>query len=722
MRQKFSLVLFSILFSWIAPAQDFGFVVSNNWPLSNNSNAPFPLAWTGGINLTHWSHFDLNLDGQMDLVLFEKNGSRIIPFLNTGGNNNTNYAYAPEYISKFPKFTNWGFSRDYNGDGKMDLFCHVSAGIGVYKNVSNPTDGFKLEWMLNTPQLFTSYNGVNYINLYVSGSDIPSIEDIDGDGDLDILVEGILGASLEYHKNMSQEMFGHSDSMIFNNVTRCWGRFMESFTNNSVTLDTCLFGFATGGNSRHAGSTLLAIDLNGDGLRDLLIGDVTFTNVVKLVNGGSTQLAEMISQEINFPANDVPVDLTLFPGMFYLDVDKDGLKDLIVTPNSDNNSENFQSVWFYKNTGSASVPNFTFIKNNLIQDQMLDFGEGAFPVLFDYNNDGLMDIVVANHGYWQDISTYQPRLALLENVGTATQPAFKLITRDYAGLSNYPLPYGCIPTFGDMDGDGDKDMIVGDNNGNIHLFTNTASVGNPPVFVLTSPLFQGINVNSAAAPVLVDIDRDGDLDLLIGNFTGKISYYRNDAGTFSLQTDNFGGINVSGVFTTYGSSVPFVYERNGNYEMLVGSQFGYIHRYTNVENNLSGTFTLADTAFGNVLLGQRLAPAMHDFNGDGWRDLVVGNYAGGLNLYIGIDPATISIAEVSERTISVFPNPAKDWLNVSGTANSSLKYALHDLYGRMIDFGEIENGRISLSKVHSGIYVLTILESDKTTFHRVIIE
>lgn len=722
MRQKIALILLSNLFIWNSYAQDFGFMVSNTWPVTNNSNAPFPLAWAGGINLTHWSHFDLNLDGQMDLVLFEKNGSRIIPLINTGGSNNTNYQYAPEYISKFPKFTNWGFSRDYNGDGKMDLFCHVSAGVGVYKNVSNFIDGFKLVWVLNTPQLFTSYNGVNYINLYVSGADIPSIEDIDGDGDLDILVEGILGASLEYHKNMSQELYGHSDSLIFNNVTRCWGRFMESFTDNSVTLDTCLFGFATGGNNRHAGSTLLAIDLTGDGLRDLLIGDVTFTNVVKLVNGGSTQLAEMISQETNFPANDVPVDLTLFPGMFYLDVDKDGLKDLIVTPNSDNNSENFHSVWFYKNTGTASVPNFTFIKNNLIQDQMLDFGEGAFPVLFDYNNDGLMDIVVANHGYWQDISTYLPRLALLENIGTATQPAFKLINRDYAGLSNYPLPYGCIPTFGDIDGDGDKDMIIGDNNGNIHLFTNTASVGNPPVFVLTSPLFQGINVNSAAAPVLVDIDRDGDLDLLIGNFTGKISYYRNDAGTFSLQTDNFGGVNVSGVFTTYGSSVPFVYERNGAYEMLVGSQFGYIHRYTNIDGNLNGNFTLADTAFGNVLFGQRLAPAMHDFNGDGWRDLVVGNYAGGLNLYVGIDPATISIDEQVEESVFVFPNPTKVWLQVKGLKQITAQYEVHDFSGRMIQTGVVEQGKIQLSSISSGVYLLIIQEEGNSTHHRIVIE
>lgn len=722
MRHKIALILLSNLLTWISIAQDFGFVVSNQWPVTNSSNTPFPLAWAGGINLTHWSHFDLNLDGQMDLVLFEKNGSRVMPLINTGGSNNTNYQYAPEYISKFPKFTNWGFSRDYNGDGKMDLFCHVSAGVGVYKNVSNSTDGFKLEWMLSTPQVFTSYNGVNYINLYVSGADIPSIEDIDGDGDLDIIVEGILGASLEYHKNMSQEMFGHSDSMIFNNETRCWGRFMESFTDNSVTLDTCLFGFATGGNSRHAGSTLLAIDLTGDGLRDLLIGDVTFTNVVKLVNGGSTQLAEMISQETNFPANDVSVDLTLFPGMFYLDVDKDGLKDLIVTPNSDNNSENFQSVWFYKNTGTASIPNFTFIKNNLIQDQMLDFGEGAFPVLFDYNNDGLMDIVVANHGYWQDISTYQPRLALLENIGSATNPAFKLITRDYAGLSNYPLPYGCIPTFGDMDGDGDKDMIIGDNNGNIHLFTNTAAAGSPPVFVLTSPLFQGINVNGAAAPVLVDIDRDGDLDLLIGNFTGKISYFRNNGGSFALQTDYLGGINVSGAFTTYGSSVPFVYERNGMYEMLVGSQFGYIHRYTNIDGHLGINFTLADTAFGSALSGQRLAPAMHDFNGDGWLDMVVGNYAGGLNLYVGIDPATISIHEDSEERIMVYPNPAKDWLQVKGLTQTTAHYTVLDLSGRVIQSGEVEQGKIQLSSISAGIYLLIIQEKGNSSHHRIVLE
>ena len=78
----------------------------------------FNSAFSGGINSGQFSEVDLNLDGIMDLVVFDKSGNKIIPYLN----NNGNYIYAPAYRNNFPNIHDWMLVADYNCDGKNDTF------------------------------------------------------------------------------------------------------------------------------------------------------------------------------------------------------------------------------------------------------------------------------------------------------------------------------------------------------------------------------------------------------------------------------------------------------------------------------------------------------------------------------------------------------------------------------------------------------------------------
>ena len=105
-------------------------------------------------------------------------------------------------------------------------------------------------------------------------------------------------------------------------------------------------------------------------------------------------------------------------------------------------------------------------------------GTASKPVMFDYNNDGLADMFVGGLGYYdRGTNTYIPAIAQYENIGTPGNPAFELVTEDYEGLSGIGLPTGIVPTFGDLDGDGDSDMLIGDSDGNIHYFQNIAPLG-----------------------------------------------------------------------------------------------------------------------------------------------------------------------------------------------------------------------------------------------------
>ena len=144
----------------------------------------------------------------------------------------------------------------------------------------------------------------------------------------------------------------------------------------------------------------MSLDLNSDNVKDLILGDVSFGNLVALYNDniGVNQNTSFISQDTLFPSNSLPVDLFIFPASFYEDMDFDGIKDLVVSPNSDNDTEDKESIWFYKNFGSNHSPSFYFQQNNLLQDETIDLGRGAKPIFVDINNDNLLDLIVSNFG------------------------------------------------------------------------------------------------------------------------------------------------------------------------------------------------------------------------------------------------------------------------------------------------------------------------------------
>ena len=150
--------------------------------------------WTGGFNSVQISKIDLNFDSLEDLFVFDRTGNKVTTFLNNGNS----YSYAPEYEQLFPQnLSNWVLLRDYNNDNKKDIFCSVSGGIGVWENTSlNDEVSFNL---ITNPFIY-SYQYSTNTNLYVSVVDIPAINDIDGDGELDILSFGVLGSRLEYIK------------------------------------------------------------------------------------------------------------------------------------------------------------------------------------------------------------------------------------------------------------------------------------------------------------------------------------------------------------------------------------------------------------------------------------------------------------------------------------------------------------------------------------------
>jgi len=705
-------------------------------------------AWAGGFNSIQFSEIDFNLDGIKDLFVFDRTGNRVSTFINNGIAGEASYTYDPFYIQFFPKeLSSWVLTRDYNCDGKMDLMAYHSGGIKAYKNISTT----HLEFVLDTISIKSNYNpdgAPSFINLYLSATDIPAIDDIDGDGDLDILTFSILGSYIEYHKNLSMETTGSCNSFTYELSNNCWGFFKENNSNNSVTLyDTCQWNInnpqkLSGGN-KHSGSTLFTLDVDGNNSKDLVLGDISFNNFTMLTNSDispNLDHSSVTAQDSLFPQNNsttIATNIEIFPAGFYLDVNNDSIKDLIASPNCSSGCKNNNNIWYYNNTGADNNPNFNFETDAFLQSSMIEVGEGAHPVFFDYNADGLMDIIIGNYGEHDSSlnQLYKAGLWLYKNIGTAINPSYQLITKDFANISTINLDItasiptlGLHPTFKDLDGDNDLDMMLGDYNGKIHYFTNTAGAGNTAVFTLTNPDYLHIDVGNNATPLLYDLDNDGLNDLIIGKRTGTFSYYKNIGSTsipdFSLITDSLGKIKTKRVFDFYGNSSPFIIDSAGTTQLFSGSANGSIYKFGNIDGNLTGTFS-ADSVVEQIWTGINSIVSIADINNDNLLDMLIGNQSGGLTYYDGSE--TVDIKEIKTiNGINLYPNPTNGVIRID-LGNNTLNNAtiqVIDLLGKIIQTkrASAQKTTINLSNYSKGIYLVKFSNKIGSKVYKVIKE
>ena len=703
----------------------------------NGSTDTLKFAFAGGMNSCQFANMDINLDGTDDLLVFDRHGYRILPFVVDPGTPAT-LKYKPELASLFPRLEHWVQVADYDQDGRKDLFSYTTGGIKVYRNESQST----LKFTQVTHPYLRSKQGTTLTNILVTYADYPGIADLDGDGDLDILTFWGLGSFVEYHRNTSVERFGIADSLTFEKESSCWGHFAEGNESNTIVLDTCpgvkksIQNGVISDDPKHTGSTLLVNDFNADGLPDLALGDVDFSSLVSLVNGGTATDARMVLQTTNFPNATNPVNLNTFPAAMLADVNNDGKRDLLVSPFDPSlvKGENFAGNWLYINSGTNLQPVFHLESKSFLQDEMLDFGSGAYPAFMDYNNDGLTDILVGNYGYSDTCiltpaagltCTFTSKLALLLNTGTAGNPKFRLAERNIAGLDALQMQ-SLIPAVADMDGDGDPDLVCGNSKGKLVYCENVAQPGQPADFRLVDPAWYSIDEGDFSAPQLFDVDNDGLTDLVCGKRDGTLSYYRNTGTKTSPQltfiTGKLGGIDITDTLRSYyGFSVPCFYRDNhGETRLFAGSEFGDVFVYDHIDGNIQGDFHLQGTLPG-IREGWRSAIALGNLNNDTLTDMLVGNYSGGLSLFFGKPDKIFGTGHpVSAYTqLLVSPNPAATFIKLATGNPKATKPAdilIYTLEGSLVKkFSQVAvSAPLNISDLPNGVYiVIAIIGNDK---------
>ena len=182
-----------------------------------------------------------------------------------------------------------------------------------------------------------------------------------------------------------------------------------------------------------------------------------------------------------------------------------------------------------------------------------------------------------------------------------------------------------------------------------------------------------------AQPQLIDVNRDGLTDLIIGELDGTINYCPNSGTTtnaiFDTIITNWGGIDVDQSFISTGLSNPMLYDSNGVYQLFIGSFSGSIYQFTNIDNNLTGQFTAVNSTATAIWDGGNSAIAMADINNDNQADMIIGNLSGGIayfssdSLLTDTTTVMINLANSKDTGFNIFPNPTEKSFTINSKNN-----------------------------------------------------
>ncbi|MBI5726444.1 MAG: T9SS type A sorting domain-containing protein [Ignavibacteriales bacterium] len=542
---------------------------AQNWKMVDSVFAPW------GVKAQSFSDpffCDMDKDGDADLFI-GSTGNRVEYFENISNATRPMFRKDTSILSSIYangyQFTNayYPFLSDLDADNDYDLLIGGYNGVLYYMNTG---DSLHPVWE-QADTLFAN------VNSQIGTDPKPVLVDIDDDGDLDLFVG--IGESL---------MGGPTAGITIAFRNQGSDRNPYFVRDNALTS-----GIGDAGYNAYPSFA----DLDKDGDYDMIMGR-DLASFIHYKNAG-TRTAPIWQTSTALFSGVENVRYWKDPILF--DYDKDGDIDLIYGTDAG-------LLYYYTNTGTPTAPAYTYdaTKFRIIKSD----NSGATVSVADYDKDGDFDFISGN---WLGTIQYY------KNEGTKLLPLFKQTATVFSGLD-----FGSYsaPVFVDLDNDGDQDIVGGDMNGSVQAYINT----NNTTFAKNTTMFAGINVAGFSIPAFGDIDGDGDKDLLVcAEDAPNIKFYKNTGGNVFVQNDSL----MTGV-TFYDRSNPTFadIDNDGDLDLILGRRFGTIQFYENQGNKLEPKWKQNDTLMADIEVKQNASCGFADFDGDTKPDAVIGEYDG----------------------------------------------------------------------------------------------
>ncbi|MDN3669646.1 T9SS type A sorting domain-containing protein [Echinicola jeungdonensis] len=396
------------------------------------------MPFVGGINSAQIQTMDTNGDGKKEWVLWDINARNILVFEKDG----TSFKHLPEMPHYFPEdIQGFLILKDFDNDGLNDLFTSSPFGIKAYQN-AGIENGHPI-WKV-AQDFLPLENGSN---IQANNLDIPALQDIDEDGDLDLVTFNYAeGDYLDYFKNTSMERKGQADIDGFAPSKVRWGNFefcgcgYFSFgqTCDGDPINKVLSQSENQATKHFGGHSILLKDFNKDGLLDLLMGQDECNILYFLPNAGTNETPIFNSFYTNLPG------LAHFPQFPIYHVAHSIQDQLIITSNTSSTTIS-AGINFRKSLIQLENQNGTWqeVTDRFLQEQMIDLGENSRPHFKGNHLTG--ELVVTTNNLVGGESVGQASLFHLN------QASLQLEENDYLSLSSLhmtELQYLEIPSPG----------------------------------------------------------------------------------------------------------------------------------------------------------------------------------------------------------------------------------------------------------------------------------
>lgn len=569
--------------------------VAAPFPVIDTAGRRLEIPFLGGLNAPRPQLIDIDADGDDDLFLQEAT-DRVMLLERDGVEANG----LPRFVLRSRHYNDltigeWYRFADLDGDGDRDLLAEERFSyIRYYRNEGTPSEA---RFVLATDTLRLEDGSP----LFSDRQNIPQIVDLDCNGLPDLLVGKVDGTASRY-----EMLPGTSAVPRFRRVT---DRFED------------ILIVAQFGGSLHGANTMALADSDGDGDLDLFWGDFFEEGLLRIENTGSCEAFSYRSTPVQFPTA-TPVLTSGYNAPAFGNLGGAGGLDVVIGV-----------------LGGAFNPNRTTIANliALTRDARgawvertrqlvgnIDVGSESIPALVDWDGDGDLDLLLANKIDPTDLST--ARVYWFENRGREGLRMRGVLPVPFSGS------YHLAPAFGDLDGDGSLDLLLGGWGPRIAWYRATGRNGDgTPQFALVDSAMVTITRGSNTTPALGDLDGDGDLDLLIGEASGTLNYYRNE-GTrtvprFVLVSDEWEGIDIGRRSSPHLADL----DGDGDLDLLVGSEVDGVVLFRNDGTRTTPRF-VRDSTF-QLDAPALAAPAFGDLDGDGRMNLLVGGVGGGVRFF-----------------------------------------------------------------------------------------